>query len=69
MSERHRHKLKQIGEFLLARWSREVLRPELSCMAVAVSAVGALLLRFCHSLNLCYANANEGTRRKLLFIF
>lgn len=47
-----------------------MLRPELSCMAVAVSAVGALLLlRLCHSLNLCYANANEGTRRELLFIF
>lgn len=45
-----------------------MLRPELSWMAVAVSAVGALLLRFCHSLNLCYANANEGSRRKLPFI-
>lgn len=44
-----------------------MLRPELSCMAVTVSAVGALLfLRCCGLLNLCYANANK---RELLFIF
>lgn len=44
-----------------------MLRPELSCMAVTVSAVGAVLfLRFSDLVNLCYANANKG---KLLFIF